>query len=343
MIRTRVFKNFALRTLDWAPIRRVVSTIAASKVTIFVLHRFVDESSRWAGTSAGDLRKVLDTLKKLKVSLVSLDDIVVGNLDLTDTRRPIVAFTIDDGYSDMLDIGHKIFSDFDCPYTGFVVPEAIDSDLWFWWDRVDYVFRHTAHRSCTLPASLDGHYVAWDSVEERSAVQLSLCERIKLTDWSKVEEAIGDLADTLGVTIPSKRPSEYSIASWDALRRAERDGAQFGAHTMTHPILRRCSDHQAKIEIVDSLRRVREELLKPSNVFCYPNGRLIDFGNREMELLESNKLDAAVTTVSGSLTTSGLVEALSDRRRWTLPRKSLDCRSGAVVRDVYFRMESAAR
>jgi hypothetical protein len=75
----------------------------------------------------------------------------------------------------------------------------------------------------------------------------------------------------------------------------------FGPHTVTHPILSTTSSQQADFEIRESWRRLSVELERPVPVFCYPNGKLRDFGNREIEILRSLKMWGAVTGDPGTL------------------------------------------
>ena len=70
--------------------------------------------------------------------------------------------------------------------------------------------------------------------------------------------------------------------SWDAARRLESQGVRFGPHTVTHPVLSTTSASQAEWEISESWRRVSLEVTRPVPIFCYPNGRSQDIGEREI-------------------------------------------------------------
>lgn len=39
-----------------------------------------------------------------------------------------------------------MFAEFDCPFTTFLTTGFLDRTLWFWWDRIEYVFCHAVRR-----------------------------------------------------------------------------------------------------------------------------------------------------------------------------------------------------
>jgi peptidoglycan/xylan/chitin deacetylase (PgdA/CDA1 family) len=112
-------------------------------------------------------------------------------------------------------------------------------------------------------------------------------------------EAIESLAMAAAVELPADAPRQYAPMSWDELRAAERDGMSFGPHTVTHPILARATDVQARFELTESWHRLRAEARQPLPVFCYPNGRLIDFSDREVATLRALEFTGAVVGESG--------------------------------------------
>ena len=79
-----------------------------------------------------------------------------------------------------------------------------------------------------------------------------------------------------------------------------RGGVQFGSHTATHPILSRVDRAHAEREIVDSKRRIEEQLGVPVEGFAYPNGTRADFLPETKALLRAAGYAYAVTTISGS-------------------------------------------
>lgn len=119
--------------------------------------------------------------------------------------------------------------------------------------------------------------------------------------------------------------------TWEEMREAETRGWRFGAHSMTHAVLSRCTDAQSRREIVDSVSAVQQNLTRPSGVFCYPVGRDQDFGPREMENVKASGLNMAITAIPGVLRQDMAARHGSD---WALkiPRFSYDDRAGGIPR-----------
>ena len=78
-------------------------------------------------------------------------------------------------------------------------------------------------------------------------------------------------------------------------------GMQIGAHTVSHPILARLTDEQARTEIGDSKRFLEKLLGERITVFAYPNGKAgEDYLPQSVEVVRDLGFDAAVSTDWGA-------------------------------------------
>ena len=89
------------------------------------------------------------------------------------------------------------------------------------------------------------------------------------------------------------------IALSEAGLAAVADAAIIGAHTITHPILSRCTDAEARTEIVDGVDDLEGRIRRPIAHFAYPNGGAGDFGEREVAMLRHRGIRFARTTSHG--------------------------------------------
>ncbi|HSH59351.1 MAG TPA: polysaccharide deacetylase family protein [Acidimicrobiales bacterium] len=138
---------------------------------------------------------------------------------------------------------------------------------------------------------------------------------------------IENLAGAANVVLPRQPESPNLPMTWDQARSLERSGVTFGPHTVTHPILSHVSDEAAEYEIAESWRRLGQELDHPLPLFCYPNGRLVDFGGREIEIAKELGMNGTVTvdearptsiSRQGTLTTcSGSAGSSFPKASWT--------------------------
>jgi len=293
-------KSAAVRAVTASGVERLLQPLHRRAAVVFMLHRFTDPDRGIVGHDPARVRELLAHLRRRRHHLVSLDGLCA---DLAAGTPPpnAVAFTIDDGYAEQASIAGPLFAEFDCPVTTFVTTGFLDGAIWFWWDQIEFIFQHTGRPSLSL--DLGDRQLRYDlrSPAERQTAQdafIALCKT--LTEAAKLE-AIRTLAVAADVVVPDKPPAKYEPMSWDELRACERSTMRFGPHTVTHPVLARTDDAQARSEIATSWSRLRAEAASPTAVFAYPNGTMADFGKREFDTLRELGL-GGVTGVAGFAT-----------------------------------------
>src|SRR5262245_38025762 len=139
----RFVKRLGLAAVNAVNIPALSRRLLRDRGVIFMLHRFRDPDLGVDGHDPRVLRRALDYLRRHRYELVSLMDLLKRLKNRSQPPRGAIAFTFDDGYQDQATIGAGIFSEFDCPVTTFVTTGFVDRTMWFWWDRIQYVFRET--------------------------------------------------------------------------------------------------------------------------------------------------------------------------------------------------------
>ena len=244
---------------------------------IFVMHRFQDRDLGIGGMPPGALRELLAGLRRKKIRLVSLIELLEIARTPEPPRGPWVAFTLDDGYEDQVRTGLPIFQEFDVPATLFPITGFVDGRLWPWWDQVNYL------------------------VGERIFPE-SLVESLKLRSGSERNEVLADLAASAALDLPCHPPTTSTPASWDDLRRWEAAGLDVGCHTDSHPILAREPEGVLEGELRSSWDRLCAELGDPKPILALPNGRWgIDYGEREAELARRLGFECGLSGEGGYL------------------------------------------
>jgi peptidoglycan/xylan/chitin deacetylase (PgdA/CDA1 family) len=293
---------------------------------IFMLHRFPDpEIGNPSEHDLDAIRGMLGYLRKNRFELISLAGLFERAAN-GDRLSGAIGFTIDDGYLDHARIGAPLFAEFDCPVTTFLTSGFLDGAVWFWWDKIDYVFRTTQLRTVDVAVSDSPIALEWSTPAERADAQSAFTAACKLVNEEEKNSAIARLAVAADVEIPERAPLAYAPMSWSDARRCEQSGMTFGPHTVSHPILSRTTDSQSRFEIEESWRRVSSELAKPVSVFCYPNGQATDFGERETAALASAGLRGAVVGFPGYATGDD-IRHRDNRfrvRRFAMPGNSAD-------------------
>ncbi len=334
-MRASWIRQSALAVLAQPRVGRLLAAVQEPRGIVIMLHRFRTDAQPTIGHDPARLVALLTYLRAARVDVVGLDQIVDAFADpARPPQAPAVAFTIDDCYTDLLEVALPIFRRFDAPLTGFVVPAAVDRALWYWWDHVHWLLTQASGRRLVLeiggaPIVLNGPASALPEMVEM------VCDHLKLLTTADRVRAVDDLAAVIGVPLPTMAPPEYQVMSWDQLRSAERSGLRFGPHSNTHPVLSRCTEDESRTEILSSTRRLTQELVAPSPVFCYPVGRQQDFGSREMRFAQEAGNVAAVSAVPGALRPGMNQRAGGEAWRWAVPRYALDERDGATARLLF--------
>jgi hypothetical protein len=112
---------------------------------------------------------------------------------------------------------------------------------------------------------------------------------------------IDKLQELLSIEYDWERvPSLQLPLSWEEIREMnESDVISIGSHTVTHPILSKCTPEQQRNELMFSRQRISEELGKYCTLFAYPNGGITDYNYETIRLLKELGYKSAVTTILG--------------------------------------------
>jgi peptidoglycan/xylan/chitin deacetylase (PgdA/CDA1 family) len=324
---------------------KAVSALTDTHATIFMLHRFSVPELRVHGHDLAALRQNLAYLRKQGYDLISLKEMFRRFREGGSLKRTI-AFTIDDGYFDHARVAAPLFAEFDCPVTTFVTTGFLDGRTWFWWDKLTYIFERT--KRTELRARLGNQEIPCRlDLEPSTDICIKLSELCKdVSDADRVA-CIEGLSRDAEVELPEAPPPQFAPLTWDEARKVERLGMTFGPHTVTHPVLSTTPDAQAEFEITESWTRLGAELSQPVPVFCYPNGRLRDFGEREMRVVRNLGLWGAVIGLPGQLAPAQFRD--SENAPFLMPRfwyddtlsRMMQCVSGMEVLKSRLRGASA--
>ena len=216
------------------------------------------------------------------------------------------AVTVDDGYRDFFDVAYPLFRDYRIPATVYLVSDFLDGKLWLWTDRVRYAFLRTPLEAASLelPGGAALHFEL-DTPARRVTGSVRMAEALKRLPNTDRLAFLDCLPRSLKVSLPEAPPAEYAPLRWDQVRAAAGPLIEFGAHTATHPILSSVSsERELTAEIEGSKRRIEEELDRPVEHFCYPNGSDRDIGAAAIEAVRAAGFRTGVTTETGLVSTA---------------------------------------
>ncbi|GKY88148.1 polysaccharide deacetylase family protein [Sinisalibacter aestuarii] len=255
-------------------------------------------------------------------------------------KRRSVAITFDDGYRNNLTTALPILEKYGYPATVFVVSGFTGSDKTLWPNRVVAALEATAKPAIEL----EGQHFPLGSRDEKVRASRDLQRLIKVAFAADPNAGAAAVERACGTAVDPGFGPDHDFAMMDtAMMRetAARGLIEFGAHTVTHPILSKLSDADLDAEITGSVASVAEAAGRPCRTFAYPNGSYDDFDDRAVTLLRASGVSASVTTFQD--------RARPDDDPFYLPRWDIGsditlARFGATVSGVYpFRLSRAEK
>lgn len=176
-----------------------------------------------------------------------------------------IVVTVDDGYRDFYTEAFPVLSRYSIPAIVYLATDMLDQRSCLWVDWVRVLFQSAGK----------GADAAFQ--EKERLKRLPNEERL-----ARLERLPGEL----GISPAPDLPKDLEPLHWGEVREMSGKGIEFGAHTMSHPILARLeSREKLKNELAGSKARIEAETGAPVRHFCYPNGLAADFTQETLSVL----------------------------------------------------------
>ncbi len=208
----------------------------------------------------------------------------------------VVALTIDDGYLDAYEIAFPVLKEFGVPATVFVVTDFLDKKDWVWTDKMRYVFSRVEEREVSLQFGDKKLEMNLNSANLRFQSAARVNDILKRMNEGDKKKNLNQIASSFKVEIPDLPTKEFAPFSWQQAREMDKNNVAIESHTVTHPILTNINDEQLQTELTASRERLKSELERDANIFCYPNG---NYDERVRNAVDRSGYTSAVTTVEG--------------------------------------------
>jgi len=233
-------------------------------------------------------------------AVLPLEEIITRMEQGQPLPRRCVALTFDDGYRDVYTHAWPLLKRYQLPATLFVAVEAIERGF-LWPDLLRHAIRQTPATRVALDSLTDyGPYtVELRNEADRLQAVRHLGSRLKQLPHSQKESVLRELVVKLLQVTPEALKIQDLMLSWEDLTALSSDGIDVGAHTVTHPVLAKLSEHDAEEEIHQSRQVLEQRLGKPVTHFCYPYGKASDFSPRIKQLVAAAGFRSACTTLPG--------------------------------------------
>lgn len=226
-------------------------------------------------------------------NVLPLDE-AVARLKIGTLPVRAACITFDDGYADNHHVALPILQCHGLSATFFIATSFLDGGR-MWNDTIIETIRGSTTPLLDF-SSLGFGQNSVSTFDEKKATIAALIDQIKyrsVADRISITEQIAHLAQV-------QLPQDLMMTAHEvkAMRQA---GMQIGAHTVSHPILARLTDAQARQEIADSKIFLEQLLGERVGLFAYPNGKPgEDYTPQTVDVVRSLGFDAAVSTQWGA-------------------------------------------
>jgi hypothetical protein len=207
--------------------RRVIADVATSPlvdraakqllpdwVTVFMLHRIAQPELGVRGLDPAYLAHCLDYLLRNGYHFISLEEAVTRSQANNPEKRKWVAFSLDDGFADQLDIAGPILHQYRCPATFFLITGFLDGILWPWDHQLIYVMDHTRQQTLHIELGDTTHHL-----NPRSAdIHAQVLAIFKKSQIQNIYELVTEIGRSAGVDIPGPPPPALAPTSWERAR-----------------------------------------------------------------------------------------------------------------------------
>lgn len=270
---------------------------------ILCLHNVVAQHgalgvNRGLDLTADELEAVIVFLREGGYRPAALDDIYPDGKPRPRTGEKRFAVTFDDGYAGNMQVAYPVLRRHGVPFTVYVTTGFMDREVPVWWYALERLlgeaksirFEHAGrtHRYTTVSPAQKVH--AYRSIRALLLAQApSAAERILRQVFAG---RVRDLSELGAADVLS--PEQVRALSRDPL-------VTIGAHTISHPVLRRLDDQACRREIGGSRERLMALTGAAVHHFAYPFGNRAACGVREERLVAEAGYRTATTTCARAL------------------------------------------
>lgn len=271
----------------------IALSLTADAPRVFVYHRFTEQST--------DRAIGIDTFRKQMLLLKERCDILPLSelLESTSPRgaRLRAAVTIDDGYADFFELAAPVLMELGIRATIFVTTGFIDGGIWLWPDRMRALLCAAPAGAYTLGGFWKQASVDLSTAEQREATWHQLADQLVFESDKQREQAITDLASSLGMDMDGLDMSPYRPMSWEQLRQLHEWGFEIADHSHSHACLTLMSPDELWQELSRSKSLLESRLGIRIRSFAYPNGTRRDYHPAIAQTLQRLGYDFAVLSV----------------------------------------------
>jgi len=218
--------------------------------------------------------------------VIPLSELTEGGYKST---KPRCLLTFDDGWRDNFTTAFPLLKRFRMPVVVFLTTGLIDSRETFWVERL--------RKAWGDPDLQKKMREPFETLTPSQSPESDLAEMIEILKHRPSRERTKIISQLLPPAPPISAPAGVDeMLTWEEVLVMSQQGTEFGAHTVTHPLLVYESDSELESEVRSSKQAIEDRLGTEVRAFAYPNG---SWDERVRNRVEVAGFSCAFTTQRG--------------------------------------------
>lgn len=242
---------------------------------------------------------VLRWLKRSRIDVITLDEMHRRFIE-ADFERRFVCITFDDGYKNAMHYAYPLLKKYALPFALYIPTSFPDRLGELWWVALEAVVAGNSRIECAIEG--ERQTFECDTVAQKRATYDRLYAHLRgLKTEDEVRRMVRDLCASYDVDVTAF--CRDLCMGWDDIATLAGDPlCTIGAHTVTHPMLKKMPDDADVRAEMDMSRSALEAALgKRPEHLSYPVGDLTSAGPREFRIAAELGFKTGVTTRPGVL------------------------------------------
>jgi len=273
---TTNFRNESKSKMMQKILKRIYKLFHPVLGEIWCLHRVLNNKSEFVENSFLEisLEFLENKIEHFKaVDFVSIDEVYLRRLSKFRYwwQNKFINITFDDGFEDIYTNAFPIFKKHNIPFTIYLSTDFIEKKALIWWLVLEEIILN--HDEVELSSGVV--YSSPDLVSKKKVFQI-ICDLIY-----HVNDQPADVFRSMLSRYASCFEKKIAATlSWEQIREMCDSGlCTIGSHTVTHPILTKQPEEEARKEIKESKRILETQLQRDVIHFSYPHS----FWNQEVQ------------------------------------------------------------
>lgn len=248
-------------------------------------------------------------------NVITLEEIA-HRISIGKSIRGCAAVTFDDGFRDNYQKAYPILRRYGIPATIFLATEYIETGEPPWFIQFRTLFLHTPKTRIEIELGGERVPLPLSSPADKRSSGDRVMRHLQSCPNDERLSILKELPSILHV-LPGEGLRSLML-TWDQIREMGSNGIDFGAHTVTHPILSNIGPEQLRSEIAESKAQIEEKTGREVKTFAYPFGRKRHYPGIAPSILRDLGFSCAATTEYGPNPPGAPVYELNRSRPWEL-------------------------